>query len=111
MDDDDHRWSDGGVYVVDNRVEAIGPAADLPATADRVIDAAGMIILPGLVNTHHHFYQTLTRNVPGTQDAVLFQWLVTLYPLWVRLTPGPARGQAPRAMSPARQAPEDFGPS
>jgi cytosine/adenosine deaminase-related metal-dependent hydrolase len=87
MDDDDHRWSDGGVYVVDNRVEAIGPAADLPATADRVIDATGMIILPGLVNTHHHFYQTLTRNVPGTQDAVLFQWLVTLYPLWVRLTP------------------------
>ncbi|HEX6609068.1 MAG TPA: 8-oxoguanine deaminase [Chloroflexia bacterium] len=87
MDDEDHRWPDGAIYVVDNRIEAVGPAADLPATADRVIDATDMVILPGLVNTHHHFYQTLTRNVPGTQDAVLFQWLVTLYPLWARLTP------------------------
>jgi 8-oxoguanine deaminase len=59
----------------------------LPTTADQVIDARDMILLPGLVNTHHHFTQTLTRNVPGTQDAVLFDWLRTLYPIWAGLTP------------------------
>src|SRR5690349_19243503 len=47
MDDEDHHWAGGGIYVVDNRIEAVGPAADLPETAARVIDAAGMIILPG----------------------------------------------------------------
>ena len=51
---------------------AIGPAAALPQTADVTIDARGTILIPGLVNTHHHFYQTLTRTVPGTQDVELF---------------------------------------
>ena len=62
-----------------------GPTAELPEAADMVIDARGMIILPGLVNTHHHLYQTLTRCI--AQDSVLFDWLVTLYPIWARLTP------------------------
>jgi 8-oxoguanine deaminase len=75
------------ILVHDNVIEHIGPAADLPHTADTVIDARGRILIPGLVNTHHHFYQTLTRNVPGTQDATLFEWLVRLYPIWARLTP------------------------
>jgi cytosine/adenosine deaminase-related metal-dependent hydrolase len=87
MDDADQRWEDGGILVTDNVISRVGPTAELPAQADRVIDAGDMIILPGLVNTHHHFYQTLTRNVPGAQDASLFGWLRTLYPIWAGLTP------------------------
>jgi cytosine/adenosine deaminase-related metal-dependent hydrolase len=68
-------------------IEAVGPTVSLPATADEVIDARGHVVLPGLVNTHHHFYQTLTRVVPAAQDAELFGWLKTLYPIWARLTP------------------------
>jgi hypothetical protein len=55
--------------------------------ADEVLDLTGHVLLPGLVNTHHHFYQTLTRAVPAAQDANLFNWLKTLYPIWARLTP------------------------
>jgi 8-oxoguanine deaminase len=76
---------DGGLFVRDSAIEQAGPTVDLPESADRVIDARGMIILPGLVNTHHHLYQTLTRCI--AQDSVLFDWLVTLYPIWARLTP------------------------
>src|SRR5579875_1728826 len=65
----------------------IGPMEKLPQDAERVIDASDMIILPGLVNTHHHFYQTLTRNLPEAQDANLFHWLRTHYPIWAGLTP------------------------
>ena len=61
--------------------------SELPATADEVLDLKGHVVLPGLVNTHHHFYQTLTRAVPAAQDANLFNWLKTLYPIWARLTP------------------------
>ncbi len=88
-----HRIPDGGLFVRDNVVEQVGPAAELlrahpeHAEADRVINARGMIVLPGLVNTHHHLYQTLTRAVPAAQDATLFQWLKTLYPIWAGLTP------------------------
>lgn len=77
----------GGVYVADGRIVAVGPTAELPQVADEVIDMAGMVILPGLVNTHHHFSQTLTRAVPAAQDASLFTWLKTLYPIWAGLTP------------------------
>ena len=77
MDDDRRRISDGSIYVGDNIIEAVGPAHDLPDHADRVIDAAGMLLMPGLVNAHHHLYQTLTRAVPGAQDAELFTWLKT----------------------------------
>jgi 8-oxoguanine deaminase len=87
MDDADVRWEDGGLYIVDNVIQQVGPSDLLPQTADQVIDARGMAILPGLVNTHHHFYQTLTRNLPAAQDANLFTWLKTLYPIWANLTP------------------------
>src|SRR5262245_13194684 len=87
MDDADTRWEDGGVYIVDNAIRQLGPCDQLPATADQVIDARDMVILPGMVNTHHHFYQTLTRNLPAAQDANLFDWLRTLYPIWAGLTP------------------------
>ncbi|MGZ3582372.1 MAG: 8-oxoguanine deaminase [Ktedonobacterales bacterium] len=87
MDDADTRVSDGGVYVEDNVIRQVGPTSELPQTADSVVDASNMVILPGLVNTHHHFYQTLTRNIPAAQDANLFTWLRTLYPIWAGLTP------------------------
>ncbi|MGD2146223.1 MAG: 8-oxoguanine deaminase [Anaerolineae bacterium] len=81
------RISNGGLFARDGLIEQIGKTAELPATADRVIDASGMILLPGLVNTHHHLYQTLTRAVPGTQDVPLFRWLKVLYDIWAGLTP------------------------
>src|SRR5438270_12715572 len=87
MDDADSQWTDGGIYVVDNAIQQIGPTGKLPDSADVVIDARDMLIMPGMVNTHHHFYQTLTRNVPAAQDVDLFNWLRTLYPIWAGLTP------------------------
>jgi cytosine/adenosine deaminase-related metal-dependent hydrolase len=87
MDDGDAEWSDAGLYAVDGVIRQVGPTAGLPDTADETIDARGMILLPGLVNTHHHFFQTLTRCTPGAQDAGLFVWLTTHYPIWARLTP------------------------
>jgi len=78
---------DGAVFARDGVIEAVGASAQLPPTADEVIDARGQIVIPGLVNTHHHFYQTLTRAVPAAQDAELFTWLKTLYPIWAGLTP------------------------
>lgn len=78
---------DGGLFARDGLIEQVGATADLPASADEVLDLSGHVVLPGLVNTHHHLYQTLTRAVPAAQDADLFHWLVTLYPIWARLTP------------------------
>jgi 8-oxoguanine deaminase len=77
----------GSVFIRGPAIEAVGPAAELPQTADEVISARGQLVMPGLVNTHHHMYQTLTRAVPAAQDCALFGWLQTLYPLWSRLTP------------------------
>jgi len=82
MDDDRRRIPDGGVYVIDNAIEEVGPTRDLPTEADEIIDARGKIVLPGLINTHHHLYQTLTRAVPAAQNADLFHWLKTLYTIW-----------------------------
>lgn len=87
MDDEDRRFADGGLYAEDGVIRQVGPTAELPATADLVIEARGRIVLPGLINTHHHLYQTLTRAVPAAQNADLFHWLKTLYPIWARLTP------------------------
>jgi 8-oxoguanine deaminase len=87
MDDADSRWPDGGIYVVDNVIQQVGPTAQLPKEADQVVDARRMLVLPGLVNTHHHFFQTLTRNLPAAQDANLFNWLRAHYPIWAGLTP------------------------
>ena len=87
MDDARREIADGGLYVEDDRIVAVGTADELPATADTVLDLAGHVVLPGLVNTHHHMYQSLTRAVPAAQDGDLFSWLSTLYPLWAGLTP------------------------
>jgi 8-oxoguanine deaminase len=83
MDDERRRIAGGGLFVRDHVIEQVGPTAELPANADRVVDAAGMVVLPGLVNTHHHLYQTLTRCL--AQDDGLFGWLRTLYPIWARM--------------------------
>jgi 8-oxoguanine deaminase len=86
---DDHRREipGGGLFARDGFIEQVGETSELPETADVVLDLSGQVVLPGLVNTHHHFYQTLTRAVPAAQNANLFNWLVTLYPIWARLTP------------------------
>ncbi|MBM3181190.1 MAG: 8-oxoguanine deaminase [Chloroflexi bacterium] len=87
MDDHQREIPEGGLFIRRGLVEEVAPMSELPATADEVLDLKGHIVLPGLVNTHHHFYQTLTRAVPAAQDANLFNWLKTLYPIWARLTP------------------------
>jgi len=86
MDEKRRRIGQGGLLVRDNVIERVGPSRELPQEADRVIDAWGMVVLPGLVNTHHHLYQTLTRALPAVQGVELFDWLVTLYPIWAELT-------------------------
>ena len=92
-------FRDASLLIEGNRILAVGPARDLPQTADTVIDCAGHVVLPGLINTHHHMYQTLTRVVPAAQDASLFGWLKALYPIWARLTPEMIRVSTQTAMA------------
>jgi cytosine/adenosine deaminase-related metal-dependent hydrolase len=74
----------GDVLIRGGVIAAVGQGL---ATTGAVVEAAGCVVTPGLVNTHHHLYQTLTRAVPGGQDALLFGWLKTLYPIWARFGP------------------------
>jgi cytosine/adenosine deaminase-related metal-dependent hydrolase len=87
MDAQRREIEDGAVFIRGPAIEAVGRTTDLPSTADEVIDALDHVLMPGLVNTHHHMYQTLTRAVRPAQDCELFGWLQTLYPIWARLTP------------------------
>jgi cytosine/adenosine deaminase-related metal-dependent hydrolase len=87
MDDHLREIPEGGLFIDNGIILQVGATRDLPSTADEVLDLKGHVVLPGLVNTHHHFYQTLTRAVPAAQDANLFNWLKTLYPIWARLNP------------------------
>jgi cytosine/adenosine deaminase-related metal-dependent hydrolase len=91
MDAQRREIHDGAVVTQGPAIIWVGATSELPAAlrdaADEVIPARGRIVLPGFVNTHHHFYQTLTRVIPSAQDAVLFDWLKTLYPIWAELTP------------------------
>jgi cytosine/adenosine deaminase-related metal-dependent hydrolase len=87
MDDHQREIPDGGFFVRDGVIESVGVSSELPSQADETLDLQGHVVLPGLVNTHHHFYQTLTRALPAAQDANLFNWLKTLYPIWARMTP------------------------
>ena len=84
-DDADRLFQDADIRIRDNRIEAIGADVAGEGPVDEVIDASGHILIPGMVNTHHHFYQTLTRNLPAGQDSNLFNWLVAHYPIWARL--------------------------
>ena len=87
MDDNRQEISGGGLLIRDGFIESVGKTSDLPAEADEILDLSGCVVLPGLINTHHHFYQTLTRAIPGAQNSNLFNWLKTLYPIWGRMTP------------------------
>src|SRR5512135_2347637 len=87
MDSHQREIPDGGLFVRDGFIEQVAATAELPSSADEVLDLRDHLLLPGLVNTHHHFYQTLTRAVPAAQDANLFNWLKTLYPIWACMTP------------------------
>jgi cytosine/adenosine deaminase-related metal-dependent hydrolase len=99
MDDQRRELARASVLLRGRAIEAIGPAETLPREADEVIDARGHVVLPGLVNTHHHMYQSLTRAVPAAQDAELFGWLKTLYPIWAGLTPEMVRVSTQLAMA------------
>ena len=81
----------GGLFARDGVVEAVGPSDALPRRADEILDARGCVVTPGLISTHHHLFQTLTRAVPGATEATLFGWLKRLYPIWARLTPADIR--------------------
>ena len=84
MDDTRRELSGADIVLEDGEIHAVGHdiAGDLPS-----ISANGCVVTPGLVNTHHHLYQSMTRAVPGGQDALLFGWLQTLYPIWAKFTP------------------------
>jgi 8-oxoguanine deaminase len=99
MDDARREIRDGALFIRGNRIEQVGATCDLPGEADTIIDLAGHVVLPGLVNTHHHMFQSLTRAVPAAQDCELFGWLQALYPVWARLTPEAIRISALTAMA------------
>ncbi|HAR82069.1 MAG TPA: 8-oxoguanine deaminase, partial [Sulfitobacter pontiacus] len=84
MDETRRELVSADVLLRDGGVAAVGQNL---TTEGEVIEASGCVVTPGLVNTHHHLYQSLTRAVPGGQDALLFGWLKTLYPIWARFTP------------------------
>ncbi len=91
MDDAGRELRDASLLIRGNLIEGIGSAHELLQSAggqvDEVIDARGHLVMPGMVNTHHHMYQSLTRAIPAVQDAELFSWLRGLYPIWANLTP------------------------
>ncbi|MFC0403199.1 8-oxoguanine deaminase [Paraburkholderia rhizosphaerae] len=87
MDDARRELRDAGLYIEDGQIVAVGTTAELPQTADEVLDLGGHLVMPGLINTHHHMYQTLTRALPAAQNAELFGWLTSLYKVWAHLTP------------------------
>ncbi|MBX3608545.1 MAG: 8-oxoguanine deaminase [Hydrogenophaga sp.] len=95
-------WTDASLFARDGVIEWLGPSAQLPPglqAADEVIHAQHLLVVPGLVNTHHHMFQSLTRAIPGVQDAELFTWLRGLYPIWQRLTPDMIRVSTQLAMA------------
>lgn len=90
MDDGRREIAGGAIAFRDGVIVAVGPGAELARLtedADEVIDASGCVVTPGLVNTHHHLYQSLTRALPGGTNASLFGWLKCLYPIWARYRP------------------------
>jgi 8-oxoguanine deaminase len=91
MDDDRRELRDAGLFARDGVIERIGPTTDLPETADQVLDLNGHILLPGLINCHHHLDQVLTRNLPAAQNINLFPWLRAHYRIWAARTPEDSR--------------------
>lgn len=91
MDNERREIAGGGIFARDGIIKQVGPSHELPATADTVIDLSGQVVLPGLVNTHHHLDQTLTRNLPQAQNTNLFPWLLAHYEIWAQRTPEATR--------------------
>ncbi|MEI7527845.1 MAG: 8-oxoguanine deaminase [Elusimicrobiota bacterium] len=85
MDDAGREMKGCDVYIEGPEIKKVG--RNLKVKADTVIDAKNCVVLPGFVNTHHHLYQTLTRNLPKVQDAKLFDWLIYLYDIWKHVNP------------------------
>jgi 8-oxoguanine deaminase len=96
MDDQRRELPNASILIEGNRIKAVG---DIHQTATETIDMSGHVVIPGLINTHHHMYQSLTRAVPAAQDADLFNWLKALYPIWARLTPEMIRVSTQTAMA------------
>lgn len=99
FDDAQSELADASILIRDNVIAEVGPMAGHGMAVDEVIDARRHIVIPGLVNTHHHMFQSLTRAVPGAQDAELFGWLKRLYPIWAGLTPDMLRVSSQTAMA------------
>ncbi|MEA2020953.1 MAG: amidohydrolase family protein, partial [Candidatus Caldatribacteriota bacterium] len=85
MDNARNRFKNYSLLIKNNIIDKITP--DLKDETEETIDGSNYFLFPGLINTHHHFYQTLTRNIPQVQGVELFAWLKYLYPIWARLTP------------------------
>jgi len=99
MDDQRREIKNGGLFIQDGFIDQVDTTDNLPSQADEILDLSNHILLPGLVNTHHHFYQTLTRVVPDAQNVNLFNWLKTLYPIWARMQPEDIRISTKIALS------------
>lgn len=91
MDGQRRELKDAGLFARDGVIEKIGPSAELPESADVVLDLKGHILLPGLINCHHHLDQILTRNLPAGQNTNLFPWLKAHYRVWGSRTPEDTR--------------------
>ena len=79
--------ADGGIVVSGDRIVELVPQGATPTrNIHNTLDASGCVVMPGLINCHHHFYQTLTRAFPSALNKELFDWLVSLYPVWANLT-------------------------
>ena len=90
MDDGAREIHDGALIIEDNVILHVGTHDELAALGedcDEIHDLRGHIVIPGMVNTHHHLFQNLTRLIPETQNESLFGWLQTLYPIWMNLRP------------------------
>ena len=85
VDDSERELAGGWVSITNGLIQAVGSSTDPLPQADRVIDATDCLVMPGLVNTHHHIFQNLTRAYPPMTDKPLFGWLQSLYPLWAAI--------------------------
>src|SRR6202161_2873517 len=91
MDKERREIKDGGMYIEDGEIKQVDRSDKLPQSAELILDMTGQLVLPGLINTHHHLYQHLTRVIPKAQNGNVWNWLKVLYPLWARITPDAMR--------------------
>jgi cytosine/adenosine deaminase-related metal-dependent hydrolase len=99
MDEARRELKSGWVEICGDKIVAVGEGEASAAKADDVVDLTGRLVCPGLINTHHHMFQSLTRAVPAAQNSSLFGWLQTLYPIWSRLTPDMIKVSTQTAMA------------